>query len=406
MVLLGAWFSATLVTARMLGPAAFGLYTLCQNAIRLFTGCFGEPLDMAVMRSAPLHLATDRPRALAVVRAAFWLRAGLGVLPIVPALLMPAVLSWLVFGETDKRLLALLTAIGMGGDLLLRSSLGFFQVSRRFGPFLLTDIVWQLGRSFVMVVLAVAGVLTAGWAVGIYIIAPYVAFSVAMFLLPGDVRTPRLPPRADVVAVLHYSKWMTAALAITAIYERLDVFLLQRFRGAHDVGVYAGALTLAVIPDFLSSAMQTVLAPRVAPAHAERAFGQLHRKYLRVAVPAGAVSLAIALLLAGPVLRGLLSNRFAEGVGVFRLLIIGTVVNIVLTPLPEALLNFVAPRRVLAINAVGLVIVAAGGWVFIPRDGVIGAAAVFLMARVVTAGLQFAVAGMVTAEPLYPSSTK
>ena len=172
--LLAAWFGATLVTARVLGPVAFGLYTLCQNSIRLFTGCFGEPLDMAVMRSAPLHLDTDRPRALAVVRAAFWLRASLGLLPVLPALFMPAVLSWLVFGQTDHRRLALLTAIGIGGDLLLRSTLGFFQVSRRFGPFLLTDVVWQLGRSIVMVTLAAAGVLSADGAVSIYIIAPYV----------------------------------------------------------------------------------------------------------------------------------------------------------------------------------------------------------------------------------------
>ena len=113
-------------------------------------------------------------------------------------------------------------------------------------------------------------------------------------------------------------------------------------------------------------------------------------------MPAGVVSLALALLLAGPVLRGLLSNRFAEGVGVFRLLIIGTVVNIVLTPLPEALLNFVAPRRALAINTVGLVIVAVGGFLFIPRDGVVGAAAVFLAARGVTAVVQFWMAGVVS----------
>src|SRR2546429_7711467 len=67
--LLGTWFGATLLLARVLGPVAFGLYTLCSNAIRIATGCIGDPLDMAVMREAPLLLRTDRPAALEVIRS-------------------------------------------------------------------------------------------------------------------------------------------------------------------------------------------------------------------------------------------------------------------------------------------------------------------------------------------------
>ena len=77
--LLGIWFGATMVVARVLGLASFGLYTLCQNAIRLFSGCFGDPLDMAVMREAPIYFRSDRSRALSVIRSAFWMRFALGM---------------------------------------------------------------------------------------------------------------------------------------------------------------------------------------------------------------------------------------------------------------------------------------------------------------------------------------
>src|SRR5277367_5548547 len=75
----GAWFAATLLMARVLGPAAFATYTLATKAIQIVTDCFADPLDMAVMREAPLFLRTDRSAALEVIRSAFWLRAGLGM---------------------------------------------------------------------------------------------------------------------------------------------------------------------------------------------------------------------------------------------------------------------------------------------------------------------------------------
>ena len=121
--LLGAWFAATMLIARVLGPAAFGLYTLCQNAIRIVTNCVGDPLDMAVMREAPIHLrAGNRAQALDVIRSAFTIRTGLGVLSILITAAVPWAISWVVFGDVDHRRLALLTAAGILGDLLLRHS--------------------------------------------------------------------------------------------------------------------------------------------------------------------------------------------------------------------------------------------------------------------------------------------
>src|SRR5689334_23353346 len=146
MTLVGLWFVGGLLLARHLEPAEFGVYTLCVYAIRIVTGCLGDPLDRAVMREAPLYLATNRPRALAIFRAAFWMRVVIGGASIALAALLPAMASWLIFGRTDYRLLSLLTAFGVLTDLLLRSAFGYFQVAGRFGAFLSLDAVWQLGR--------------------------------------------------------------------------------------------------------------------------------------------------------------------------------------------------------------------------------------------------------------------
>jgi O-antigen/teichoic acid export membrane protein len=394
--LLGAWFAATMLLARVLGPIAFGLYTLCQNAIRVVTGCIGDPLDMAVMREAPLYLGSERPRALEVIRSAFWLRTGLGLLSIACAAAVPWAVSYAVFGSADRRALAVLTAAGILGDLLLRSALGYFQVSERFRPFMAVDVVWQLGRTVAVVALVVARVLSANTAILIYVVAPYVAFAVALTMLPRDVLAiAPLPQRRRVIDIVHYSKWMVAAMMMAAVYERLDLFLLNWFRGPHDVGIYAGAMALAVIPDFLNGCVQTVLAPKVAPAHAAGTFQRLQRRYLTYAAPLGVLALAGAWLLGGPVIRAFLSAKYADSVTAFKILVVSTMFNVVVTPLPAALLNFVAPRKVMFVTFLGLILVAAGGVSVIPRYGVSGAAILILIARVVIGTIIVMLAGQI-----------
>lgn len=381
--LLGAWFGATMLLARVLGPVAFGLYTLCSNAIRIFTGCFGDPLDMAVMREAPLYLRNDRLRALEIIRSAFWLRVALGAVSIAFTAAVPWVISRVVFNSREYRGLALLTAIGILGDLLLRSALGYFQAAERFGRFMWIDVVWQLGRVAAVVALVVLGWLTACSAILLYVFVPYIAFGIALFLLPADVLHVTAPHPQKVRAILHYSQWMVVATMMAAVYERLDLFLLSWFRGPHDVGIYGAAMTLAMIPDFLDGAIQTVLAPQVAPAYAAGAFARLHRRYLRYAIPLGGLAAVAALVLGGPMIRAFLSATYAESIPAFDILVLGTIFNFVFTPLPSALLNFVAPKKVMAVTAVGLLLVAIGGTLIIPRYGVVGAAVLILSARMV-----------------------
>jgi O-antigen/teichoic acid export membrane protein len=100
-------------------------------------------------------------------------------------------------------------------------------------------------------------------------------------------------------------------------------------------------------------------------------------------VPIGAVFTLLALTLAGLVIRTFLSSPFEDSINVYRILVLGTIFNTVFVPLPEALMNFVAPKRVVVYTAIGLIWVAVGGVIFIPRYGAIGAACVILSARVI-----------------------
>ena len=381
--LVGTWFLATILMGRVLGVIGFGLYVYCQTAIKIVTGCVGDPLDMAVMRQGPLLLKDNRPAALQLVRSAFWMRVLIGALVLFAAVVLPGFVSRGLFGQSNFHHLAMLTAAGVLGDFLLRSALGYFQIDQKFGRFMAVDSVWQGGRVAVVLLLVLLHRLNPTSAVALYVFAPYAAFLVAWVLLPRDVRRLAAPHRQHVTDILHYSKWIVAGMAMAAAYERLDVILLDRFKGSRELGIYAGALAWAIIPDFINGILQTVLAPKIAPAYAAGTFNAFQKTYLRYAIPIGAVSAVIALTAAGPVIRTFMSAAFSDSVIVFRILFLSTLVNTVFTPLPEALMNFVAPKRVTIYTAIGLIVVAGGGVILIPIYGAIGAAIVMLSARVI-----------------------
>jgi O-antigen/teichoic acid export membrane protein len=404
-LLLGSWFYATRLLANTIGPASFGVYVLAQNAIKILTGCIGDPLDIAVMREAPLLLRSQRPRALQLIRSAFWLRVLIAGAMLLLAAALPRLSSTLIFSSPDLRGLAVLTISGVLGDFLLRSGLGYFQVAEKFGRFMVVDAVWQLGRVVTAIALYLTHHLTAATGIAMYVAAPYVCFAVAWFLLPGDVARPAPPHRGDVGAILHYTKWIVAGMAMAAAYERLDVWFLARFRTDYDVGVYGGAVLLASIPDFLNGILQTSLAPRVAPAYADGTFNQLQRWYLRYAVPFGLLAAAGAMLLGGWAIRTFFSAQYADSVPAFRILVLSTLFNLVFTPLPAALVNFVAPARVTIYTSVGLIWVAAGGLIFIPKYGATGAAVVMLTARIAVGILIIAQAMRLARKPGFTHQT-
>ena len=379
--LVGTWFLATILISRSLGVIAFGFFVYCQTLIKFVTGCVGDPLDMAVMRQGPILFRTDRPGLVRLLRSAFFLRLIVGMAVLIFALVLPGLASRAMFGNPDFRAVAMLTAAGVLGDFLLRSVLGYFQIGERFGRFVAVDAIWQAVRVIAVVVLVLLHRLRDESAVAIYVIAPYIAFSFGWFLLPSDVRRPARSHRADLLEILHYSKWVVIGLALAAAYEQLDKILLAHLRGDRELGIYAAAMTWAVIPDFINGILQTVLGPKIAPAFAAGRFNALQKTYLTYAVPAGVVFATIAMLIAGWVIRVFMSVAFVPAVNVYRILIIGTLFNTVVTPLSEALINFIAPRRMIYCTALALIWVVVGGYTLIPRHGAIGAAITIVSAR-------------------------
>jgi PST family polysaccharide transporter len=360
----------------------FGVYALCVAFIKIFSGCVGDALDFAVLRRVPLYVRTDRPRALRVAWAALWLRFAVGLGVVVVGVLLSSWIAKVFLGSSRHGILVIIAAAGVMGELLMRAASSYVQASEMFSQFLRLDVLLHGGRIGVLLGLVGLNTLSLQAALMAYVGVYYAVFSAGLLLLPRDALRIVRTNRCDLAEVFHYSKWMVLSTGIAAIYERVDVFLLGYFGGSEQVGIYAAALTLAIIPEFVAGAVATVFYPKVVPLYVHREFLAFARRYVHWAVPAALAAAMGAYLLGGMVIPLLFSARYVAAIPLFQILVLGTLFTAIVTPLHAALVAMVFPWRMVPVTAAGLLAMLAGGSVVIPAAGPVGAAVLVGIVRI------------------------
>jgi O-antigen/teichoic acid export membrane protein len=376
-------FAGNILIVRELGPAHFGVYALYAAFIKIVSGCLGDALDLAVLRRVPLYVHTDRPRALRVFWAALWLRLAAGGGTLAIAVLLHGWIAEMIFGgERDVGLL-LLAAAGVLGELLVRAVSSYLQSAELFSRFLALDGMLQGGRISILVTLIALNALDLQSAVLVYVGSSYVvALAGGSLMLPRDVLRVIPVNRDDIAEISAYSKWVLLAMAISAVYERLDVFLLGYFKGPEQVGVYAAAFTLAIIPEFVGGAVATVLQPRIVPLYKSGAFPGFAQRYFRWAVPAALAAATAAVLLSGPFIPLLLSARYVASIPLFQILVVGTLFSALANPLHGGLVAMTVPRRMVLVTTAGFLVMLVAGSLVIPLTATLGAAVLVGIVRV------------------------
>jgi O-antigen/teichoic acid export membrane protein len=397
--LIGAWFLITLLMARWLGSAEFGVYVFCVTLIKLFSSFIADTLDLAVLRRAPVYLQEDRPRGLALVRVSLGLRIAVGCAAAGGVALLSPWLARRFLDSAQLTDLVLLAAAGILGDLLLRGALVYFQSAAQFGRFILLEGTVQLGRIALIGTLVLLDQLTARHALVIYVGMSYLVFALALAIAPRDVFRKGASGRQELLEVWHYGKWMITASAVAALSERMEILGVGYFLTPADLGVYGAALLLATIPEFIEGAVGTVLTPKVARMYREGRIPELQARYRRWSLPLCGAALCLVWLVGDWFIAAFLSDEFQLAGTVFKVQIIGALFWLALVPVSAALVAFVSARLLLGINLAGLLVRAAAGLLLIPTFGVMGAAIVFVTIRIgmsltiLIMGLRFMVSG-------------
>lgn len=227
-------FSSTIVLARLLAPADFGIVAVATSLLALVTA-----LTELSMANALIHHQDPEPDHF---HTAWTLNAARSAL----ILLAFAIMSPLVATATgDTRLGPVLMVTGLTGALSGLGSPKTVTMTRKliFWQEFLIQVTQKLGGFVISIPIAV--VTHSYWALTLGNLASTVIALGLSYVVCPYLPRPRLTKHKE---LLHFSVWLTFCQVINTLNWRFDQLMLGFFLGKPQLGVYSVASNLSAIP--------------------------------------------------------------------------------------------------------------------------------------------------------------
>lgn len=385
-------FVASILIARSLGPAAFGVFAVLAAVSGLAGAIADAGLSDAGVRRVASAWPQDPVEALARARSFLWLRLAAAGAVLAAGVLLAVPLSKLAGIGGDEELLVLalfgVLATAMSGAVTtLLQALGRFRhvslvmLSNATLTVLLAAILAGWGHLTVVTALLVLGAGTS-----------LASFAVGLRLLPGGWRLG--PPPLSVLtseggAQLRFGLWLWIGSMLAMLAAQLDVLLVNRWLDPATVGVYALALNLARKVEVVNQSLHTVLLPAASALQSETA----EREYLRAGVIRGALLSAVLLPLiplAETMIVLFYGSFYAPAAVPFQLLLGVAVFDLLASPFLLLVFPRNRPRVQAGADALRAGVLGVAGMALIPLLGPAGAVLARFLSR--AAGALFTLA--------------
>jgi O-antigen/teichoic acid export membrane protein len=389
-VRLGLGFIASVVIARALGPAAFGVYAVLATVAALGGALADLGLTTAAVRRLAPILESDHERAMVVWRVFFWLRLLVTGALVAVGVAVAGPLASFLFDDPGRSGLLRLALLGIAATALSGSVTGMLQATGHFGRLSAVLIANSGLTALLAIALATSGQLTIATALLVLGIGTsLVSFALGYRLLPGHWPL-RLPGSEsfsrDGMDLIRFGTWLWLGGVFSLLALYLDVLLVNHWAAAATVGTYALAVNLAVKVEVVNHSLYTVLLPDASRLRA----GLDVRDYLRRSLlRSGAIGLALLPLipLAGPLITTIYGNNYAGAVGLFQGLLAIGILNVLVMPVMMLAFTYDRPRLVALGDGVRVATLVIAGIVLIPAVGVNGAVVAKLLAALLGSGI-------------------
>jgi O-antigen/teichoic acid export membrane protein len=385
-------FVASVLIARTLGPAGYGLIALLSLVLSVLdtVADFGLTYTAvhAVARAFASGLAAARP-----VAAGYWsltvllnaAGAALGFLAAEP-------IARLALGRPDAEPVVRLVVLGLASVASSGACAALLQATRAFGRLAALQVLTQLTYLVAVLGLALAGHMSVEAVVLLGVLNPVLGFLLGLRLLPPGLLDLRAglsrEARQAWVDLTRFSRWLWISSVLSLLASQLDLALVGRWLPAVEVGLYALALNLATKLDILNQARFTVLLPSMATLTATDIRGHARHALLRSA--ALGLPLVLALPLAGPFVGLVYGPAYLDAVPALLVLVLAAVFDLLTTPLLLLAYPLNAPRVLAVSDALRVGTLVLLGAVLVPGLGPVGAALAKLGAKVVGAAFTLA----------------
>lgn len=405
-------FLTQLLLARWLGPAALGVWSV-GTSLYLFTHLLASlGLDHGVIRFASRHHRRDPERLAAVVRQAIALTLFAGLAGSLLLLVFARPLALRVFDSPPLVPVLTLLAAGVAFAALLRVGAAASRVRQAMGASVLTE---DLGQPLLFLAGATVVYLAGGGLLGVVgalVLSQVLAALAALWLLhrlfpgwhrpharPAPARPDASSPDASTPVpelsrgeLIRFSLAASATSTLGLLSVWLDRLLVGFFRTDVETGLYHAAAVSSVAFAVVLNAINAMFSPMIADLYHRGERDRLGRLF-RVSTKWGlylCLPLFLVLILHPALfMTAIFGAPYRDGAAVAAILAGGQLANLATGAVAHLLIMSGHQNRWLAIAAGSLLANVGLNLLWIPRYGILGAAAAtaVAMAGMMLAGL-------------------
>lgn len=348
-------YAFLVLAARALDPDAYAPLGLLWTTMFLLGPGLFLPVEQEVSRALAARSARGEGGGPVLRRAGLLAAALLGVLLVALAVSSPALLDHL-FDEQGLLLVGL--AIGLAGTAAGHLARGACSGQGRFRPYAVFLGADGVIRLLLCVVLAVAGVETAGW------------YGIALGAAPAMAVVVALGRERGLVAEGPPAGWGEVSRALSALLlgsilsftlingSPLAIELLGNEAEQADAGRFLNGLIIARVPLFLFQAVQASLLPKLSALAGGQRFDEFRtglHNLLQVTVALGALASVGAFAVGPQVVTLLFGAEYELDHRTLGLLALGCALYMVASALAQAVIALSGHRLVAASWAAGVV---------------------------------------------------
>ena len=369
----------SIITARGLGPAAFGLFSALTALVTLLSSLGDLGISSALVNFLPK--VTDRRSVL--ISVTFWFQ--IAVTLVLTLALMAAGLfhNFIIPGSTPQHFITIGVLTGL--YVLQGFALGIFNAEKKF----LRASILQGSDSIIKLIIVAGLFFSRNLNIELAILAN--VFSTLISLIYGfwgEFRNIRpIFPRAQLAEIFQFSKWIALSRTFGVMVSRVDVILLNLLAGSFQAGIYSAASRIALVFALLVSSIGAVTAPRFSAFIRKEDI----RRYLKkVALMVGGISLIMlsTVVLADPLVRLIFGEEYLAAIPVFRAMTLAMIPFLLSVITSQPLIySFNQPKFFSRVTIIQVVTIISLDLIFIPRYQALGPTISLGIANVIVVAL-------------------
>lgn len=348
---------------RYLAAREFGVYALCLSSVLLVDAVLGAAIDTGLMRlvTNTNHAADFRFQQLALAS-----KLGISVVFATIVFLFANHLSSWVFRTADAALAVRASCVACITLLLFRSAQAQLQIARSFALYGAFDVLHTTLKIGGVGWLILSQRVSPATILTVYAAVPLISFGVWAMTSAGrkvlrlqdlfDLRR-RTQLQANGAQLFHFTGWIFLTFGLASVTARLDVWSLTWWSKIEDVGIFAAAAIVMIVPQMLGSYLAIVMSPRVMPRVTGNTFYALYRPFQLTILALCVATLIIAVPFINLVIDDLLPVSFQAARPVVLALLPGALAGLATFPLTLTFLMFMRPRFLLWVDIAGLPVV-------------------------------------------------